>query len=131
MVAYGANVDPSGVRLDVGANETFAAYTARAEADYKQLSPAPERWTEFLNNIYNMWATEPNYTDAQLKAITTPILILDGAKEEAIDLNQTKLMALLIPGATLTLMPDTGHFGMFEQPVEFNTIVAQYLGAHA
>ena len=75
-----------------------------------------------------MWATEPNYTEEQLKSITTPILVLDGAKEEAIDLNQTKLMALLIPGAELNLMPDTGHFALFEVPDEFQQIVLDYLG---
>lgn len=127
VVAYGANYDPSGVRLDVGANARFTAFTNEAAKDYQTLSPEPKRWDEFLANIYNMWATEPNYSDAQLKAIATPFLILDGAKEEAIDLNQTKLMALLIPGAKLTIMPDTGHFAMFEQPAEFNKIVMDFL----
>ncbi len=50
-------------------------------------------------------------------------------EEEAIDLNQTKLMALLIPGAELVLMPGTGHFAMFEQPEEFNRIVLDYLAS--
>src|SRR5687767_1777788 len=67
----------------------------------------------------NMWATEPNYTEEQLRSITTPFLILDGEEEEAIDLNQTKLMALLIPDAELEIMPDTGHFAVLEQPEEF------------
>jgi pimeloyl-ACP methyl ester carboxylesterase len=127
VVAYGANFDPSGVRLDIGQNAYFNSYIAQAEKDYQTLSPHPERWAEFLANIENMWATEPNYTEEQLKAITTPFLILDGAKEEAIDLNQTKLMGLLIPGAKLILMPDTGHFAMFEQPDEFNRIVLDFL----
>ena len=87
------------------------------------------RWDEFLANIGNMWATEPNYTEEQLQSITTPFLILDGEEEEAIDLNQTKLMALLIPGAELVLMPGTGHFAMFEQPEVFNQIVLDYLAA--
>ena len=43
--------------------------------------------------------------------------------------NQTKLMALLIPGAKLVIMPDTGHFAMFEQPAEFNKIVLDFLGS--
>ena len=128
VVAYGANFDPSGVRLDIGENAKFNAYIARAAEEYQQNSPAPERWDEFLANISNMWATEPNYTEEQLKGITTPFLILDGAQEEAIDLNQTKLMALLIPGAKLVLMPDTGHFALFEQPDEFNRIVLDFLG---
>ena len=129
VVAYGANFDPSGVRLDVGSNAYFNAYIEKAAADYLALSPAPDRWDEFLTNIGTMWATLPNYTDDELKSITTPFLILDGANEEAIDLNQTKLMALLIPDAELKLMPDTGHFAMFEQPDEFNQIVIDYLAA--
>jgi len=40
---------------------------------------------------------------------------------------QTKLMACLVPGSSLDLMPDTGHFAMFEQPAEFNEIVLDYL----
>ena len=52
-----------------------------------------------------------------------------GAKEEAIDLNQTKVMGLLIPDAELIIMPDTGHFALFEQPEEFTQIVLDYLDA--
>lgn len=127
VVAYGANYDPSGVRLDVGTNDYFNAYIERASEEYQQNSPAPEKWDAFLANIGNMWATQPNYTDEQLTTITTPFLILDGANEEAIDLNQTKLMALLIPGAELKIMPDTGHFALFEQPEEFTQIVLDFL----
>jgi pimeloyl-ACP methyl ester carboxylesterase len=129
VVAYGANFDPTGVRLDVGQNAYFNAYIEAAAAEYQENSPAPERWDEFLGNISNMWATQPNYTEEQLQSITTPFLILDGEEEEAIDLNQTKLMALLIPEAELVLMPGTGHFAMFEQPEEFNRIVEEFLDA--
>ena len=129
VVAYGANFDPTGVRLDINENAYWNAFVERASEDYQTLSPHPERWDDFLANISNMWATEPNYTEEQLRSITTPFLILDGAKEEAIDLNQTKLMALLIPGAELVIMPDTGHFAAFEQPEEFARIVLDYLAS--
>jgi pimeloyl-ACP methyl ester carboxylesterase len=129
VVAYGANFDPSGVRLDVGTNDYFTAYINAAYKDYLKLSPAPERWDQFLNNISTMWATLPNYTMEQLETITVPFLILDGEEEEAIDLNQTKLMAVLMPNAELKLIPGTGHFAMFEQPDEFNQIVLDYLAA--
>jgi pimeloyl-ACP methyl ester carboxylesterase len=36
-------------------------------------------------------------------------------------------MAELIPGAEFVLMPDTGHFAVFEKPEEFNRIVLDYL----
>jgi pimeloyl-ACP methyl ester carboxylesterase len=129
VVAYGANFDPTGVRLDIGTNDYFNAYIEAASAEYQEISPEPERWDEFLGNISNMWATEPNYTEEQLRSITTPFLILDGAKEEAIDLNQTKLMALLIPAAELEIMPETGHFALFEQPEEFSQIVLDFLAS--
>jgi pimeloyl-ACP methyl ester carboxylesterase len=126
VVAYGANFDPTGVRLDIGQNAYFNAYIAEAAREYQAMSPAPQRWPEFLANISHMWATEPNYSMEQLQSISTPFLILDGEKEEAIDLNQTKLMWLLIPGAELTLMSDTGHFALFEQPEEFSQIALDY-----
>jgi pimeloyl-ACP methyl ester carboxylesterase len=129
VVAYGANFDPTGVRLDINENAYWNAFVERNGEDYQTLSPHPERWEVFLENISHMWATEPNYTEEQLGSITTPILILDGATEEAIDLNQTKLMALLIPGAELVIMPDTGHFAMMEKPDEFNRIVLDFLDA--
>ena len=128
VVAYGANFDPTGVRLDIGQNAYFNAYIAEAAREYQEMSPAPQCWQEFLANINHMWATEPNYSMEQLQSITTPFLILDGEKEEAIDLNQTKLMWLLIPGAELALMPDTDHFALFEQPEEFSQITLDFLG---
>ncbi|HEU5431205.1 MAG TPA: alpha/beta fold hydrolase [Thermomicrobiales bacterium] len=127
VVAYGANFDPTGVRLDIGGNAYFNADIEQAAKEYQTISPALQRWNEFLTNIEHMWATEPNYTEDQLRSITTPLLILDGAKEEAIDRNQTKLMALPIPNAKLVIMPDTGHFAMFEQPAESNKIVLDFL----
>lgn len=128
IVAYGANYNPSGVRADIGESERFNAYIEQCAADYQTLSPAPDQWDAFLNNIGNMWASEPNFTPEQLGAITTPILILDGKEEEAIDTNHTKEMADLIPGADLHLMPGVGHFAMLDKAEEFNHIVLDFLG---
>ncbi len=36
-------------------------------------------------------------------------------------------MALLIPGAKLNIMPDVGHFALFQQPEEFSKIVLDFL----
>lgn len=128
LVAYGANYIPTGVRSDIGDSATFNAYIERALADYAELSPAPENVDAFLENIGNMWATEPNFTEEQLGGITTPTLILDGWEEEAIYPEHAFEMARLIPGAELLLMPDVGHFAMFQTPDMFNSIVLEYLG---
>ena len=128
LVSYGANYVPSGVKETVETDATFGAYVERALADYAVLSPAPDNVDAFLENIGNMWATEPNFTQEQMRGITVPILFLDGWEEEAIYPAHDYEMAELVPGAELTLMPDVGHFAMFATPEMFNSIVLNYLG---
>jgi pimeloyl-ACP methyl ester carboxylesterase len=127
LVAYGANYVPSGVRADIGEDDVFNAYIEYALADYALLSPAPENVDAFLANIGNMWATEPNYTPEQMAGVTIPTMILDGKEEEAIYTEHAFEMAELIPGAELALMPNVGHFAMFQTPEMFNSIVLNYL----
>ena len=99
----------------------------RAAADYRTISPAPERWDEFMANIGKMWATEPTLTAEQLGTITTPVLVVTGEDEEAIHDRHTREMAELIPTADLELIPGTGHFACWEKPEEFNRIVLDHL----
>lgn len=128
LVAYGANYIPEGVRADtIGEDATFNAYIEQAAADYVRLSPNPDGFDAFLANIGNMWATEPNFTEEQMSGITVPTLILDGWQEEAIFPEHNFEMAKLIPNAELTLVPNTGHFAMFQMPETFNSIVLNYL----
>ena len=127
VVAYGANSDVSGLNPDIANSDMFNAYIEAAAEDYSEFSPAPERWEEFLANIGEMWATLPDWSAEQLAAITTPFLILDGRHEEAILTSHAVYLFETIPNAALVLMPDTGHFAMFEQPDEFNAIVLAYL----
>ena len=60
-----------------------------------------------------------------------PVLILDGAEEEFIKPDQPGRLAELIPGATLVIMPGTGHFAPFAKPGVFNQIVLDYLAGKA
>lgn len=127
LVAYGANYIPSGVRSDVGDNARFNEYIEMAAGDYVRLSPDPDNFDGFLENIGNMWATEPNYSEEQMMSITVPTLILDGLQEEAIYPSHDLEMALLIPTADLVLMNGVGHFAMWEKTEEFNHIILDYL----
>lgn len=128
LVAYGANYIPEGVRADtIGESATFNAYIEQAATDYVRLSPNPDGFEAFLNNIGNMWATEPQFTEEQMMGIPNDVLILDGWDEEAIYPEHNFEMAALIPNAELTLMPNIGHFAMFLEPEMFNSIVLNYL----
>jgi pimeloyl-ACP methyl ester carboxylesterase len=127
LVAYGANYNPSGVLPTVETNERFNAYIEMAAGDYIRLSPTPDNFDAFVENISNMWATEPNYSVEQMQGITVPTLILDGIEEEAIDPAHDLEMAMLIPDADLFLMGGVGHFAMWENTQEFNDVILYFL----
>jgi pimeloyl-ACP methyl ester carboxylesterase len=105
----------------------FEAAVARLSADQLRLSLQPERFGEMEDALFALYAIAPNFPDAELRGITTPTLVLDGAEEELILPGEPERMAALIPGAELVIMPGTGHFAPFEQPTAFNRIVLEFL----
>jgi pimeloyl-ACP methyl ester carboxylesterase len=127
VIAFGANYHPTGVRADVGDNQKINEYIEAAAKDYQRLSPDPTRWDAFLENIGQMWASEPNFTAGQLGSISVPVLILDGDNDEFVYTEHTREMARLIPTATLTFIPGTGHFAVWEKPGEINRVVLEFL----
>lgn len=127
LVAYGANYNPSGVRADVGESARFNEYIEMAAGDYTLLSPDPDNFETFLANIGNMWATEPNYTEDEMRGITTPTLFIDGMEEEAIYVEHNLEMARLVPNSDLYLMGGVGHFAMWENTEEFNRVILDWL----
>ena len=127
LYAFAANYDPSGVKETVGDDPVFGAYVERASADYARLSPTPGEFDAFVEQISQMWASQPNYTKEQLQAIPVRTVIFDGDHDEAIKLEHTEEMAGLIPNARLEIMPDASHFAMWQQPEAFNASVEAFL----
>jgi len=128
VVAYGANYSPEGTQF---VESDQLPPFERFIANYQRLSPEPARWDELLEVLGALDATAPNYTEAELGSITVPVLILDGADEEFVKPEHTRRMAELIPGATLVLIPGTGHFAVFAKPAVFDQIVLDYLAGKA
>ena len=104
VVAYGANFTPEGIQfVESDQMLPFECFIAT----YRRLSPEPERFEELLGVLDALYKVAPNYSEAELKSIPVPVLILDGAEDEFIKPDQPRRMAALIPGATLVIMP--GH----------------------
>jgi pimeloyl-ACP methyl ester carboxylesterase len=127
LFAFAANYTPAGVKPSVADDPTFNAYIERAGKEYARLSPTPDELDAFVEQISQMWATEPNYTKEQLRAIPVPTVIFDGDHDEAIEPAHTAEMAQLIPGAKLVIMNDASHFAMWQQPEAFNAAVLDFL----
>jgi pimeloyl-ACP methyl ester carboxylesterase len=127
LYAFAANYVPEGVKETVGDDPIFGAYVERASADYARLSPTPDEFDAFVEQISQMWASQPHYSEDQLRAIPVRTVIFSGEHDEAIKLEHTEAMAALIPDARLEIMKDASHFAMWQQPEAFNASVRTFL----
>jgi pimeloyl-ACP methyl ester carboxylesterase len=130
LFAFAANSNPSGVK-DVGRSPVFTAFIARAATQYAKLSPTPTQYKEFLADIEHMWATQPNFTDAQLRSIRVPTWIVDADRDEAIKRVDTDHMAATIPDAGELILPDVSHFAFLQDPEMFNAALMDFLSSLA
>ena len=126
LFAFAANSDPSGV-ADIASSPVFNAFIARAETEYRKLSPTPTEYKAFLAQITRMWETQPNWTADDLKRIAVPTWIVDGDHDEAIKRENTEFMAASIPDAGLLLQPEVSHFSFLQDPEQFTSDVLHFL----
>jgi len=126
LFAFAANSDPSGV-ADIAQSTVFNAYIARAEKEYQVLSPTPDQYKSFVDQISKMWETEPHFTAAQLRVITVPTWIVDADHDEAIKRENTEFMANEIPDAELLLQPQVSHFSFLQDPRQFTGDVLHFM----
>jgi pimeloyl-ACP methyl ester carboxylesterase len=126
LFAFAANSDPSGVK-DVDKSPVFTEFIARAEKEYQALSPTPNGYKQFVEEISAMWAKQPNWTKADLARIKVHTWIVDGDHDEAIYRTNTELMADTIPNAGLLLQPEVSHFSMLQAPDQFTADVLRFL----
>ncbi len=127
VFAFAANTMTSGVKDGVEKNPTFAAYIERAGRGYQAYSATPKEYGTFVDQISRMWAEQPNWSDAQLGAIDTPILVVDGDHDEAIKREHTEYIVATIPHAGLLILPNTSHFAFLQDPQQFNFAVLHFL----
>ena len=94
-----------------------------------QRSPTPDNFEAFSGKVFEMWDSQPAFTEEQLAGIGVPFLIAAGVYEEAIDETHTKRMAELIPGAQLLLIDNASHFAHWQQPDAVNEAILAFLAA--
>jgi len=126
LFAFAANSEPSAVK-DVDKSPVFQQFIARAEKEYEALSATPRDYKKFVEEIGNMWSTQPNWTEADLEKITVPTWIVDADHDEAIERSNAELMADTIPRAGLLLQPEVSHFSMLQAPEQFTADVLRFL----
>jgi pimeloyl-ACP methyl ester carboxylesterase len=128
VFAFGANTSTSGLKDGFETNPTFAAFLARARREYARLSATPRQYTAFHDQIGKMWENQPNWSDARLREIRTPVWVVDGEHDEGIKREHTDYIAATIPGARVLILPNVSHFAFLQDPITFNNAILSFLG---
>lgn len=116
VVPISGSVRPDGMHPDLSDPAMFATSTrmptaadfGEFSAAYQRLSPHPEHFGEFMGKMSASAADLQGWTDAELAAITAPVLIVLG-DHDFVTLEHGALMKDLIPGSQLAVLPGTTH----------------------
>ena len=127
LFAQAANVTVDGVDPGVNTNVTFGNYITWMGCDYARMSATPGEFDAFVAQIAEMWATQPNWPDADLAKITTPTAIVLGDHDEAITRAHTDHMAAIIPGAEEIILPEASHFAMLQDPAGYTAAIRAFV----
>ena len=123
LFAQAANITTDGVDPSVMNDKVFGQYIDWMGKEYGKLSPTPDQYDAFVTQISAMWATQPNWTDAEVAAIKVPTVVAAGDHDQAILRGHTEKIASLIPGAKLVILPATSHFAMMQAPKDYTAAV--------
>jgi pimeloyl-ACP methyl ester carboxylesterase len=67
-------------------------------------------------------------TQEQVRAITTPTLLVHGREDRVVPVGVSQTMVGLLPDADLHVFARCGHWTQIERAAEFNALVGDYLG---
>jgi pimeloyl-ACP methyl ester carboxylesterase len=93
---------------------------------YEKVAPDPSQWAALFAKSTRMgWK---GFSQDELKSIKAPILIAAGDHDVLVPPVEHHLeMSRLIPNAQLAVIPDAGHFVLYEDPEKLLPIVASFL----
>ena len=118
LILDGANLDASGVKRSVQIPIEIGYHFAKFFAGK---SPEARKNAEMLGLMVN----DPDVRPDELSRIQAPTLVIAGDKD-MIKASHTRLIASLIPGAQLTILPGD-HFIANKKPGVFNEAVLPFL----
>jgi pimeloyl-ACP methyl ester carboxylesterase len=124
---FACNMDPSGTIELTEFGLALQRCFARHQSDFAALSQNPERW-EALNAATGlMQKTEPNFSAAELNAMTTWVTLVLGEHDEFIKREHMEYLHRELPNSELIILPHVSHFAPWQRPELFNQTLLQFL----
>ena len=107
---------------------------ARGAVDYTQLSEDQLAAIVRGREAFALFGWKPYMHNPRLKRwlhrIDRPTLLLWGAQDRIVTPEYGEAFRAAIPGATLQVIPDAGHFPHWEQPQDFAARIAAFAQQH-
>ncbi|EFQ30216.1 uncharacterized protein GLRG_05360 [Colletotrichum graminicola M1.001] len=126
---FGATANPEQTNTSFSQTAIFSEFVSRCAAEYAVLQPTAN-FTDFGTKVATMEATLPQFTDAQLGTIDgSKVMIADGDREEAVNLDVPGLLNKAIPGSSLTILTGVSHFAPLQDPDQFTKAVTDFFNA--
>ncbi|HEX9036013.1 MAG TPA: alpha/beta hydrolase [Ktedonobacterales bacterium] len=125
---FACNMDPSGANEGIEVTAILQRCMARHRLDYAALSATSGDFDAFSDAVALMQQTQPNYTVADLAAISVPVAIVQSEPDEFIRREHAEYLARSIPNARLLILPGVTHFAPLQRPDQFNAALLAFLG---
>jgi pimeloyl-ACP methyl ester carboxylesterase len=122
LVAIGANYDVDGL-VERPEPDTAVPPMPRR---YAHQAPDSAQWPVFYRKVATMWATQPNYTLADLGRIRAPTLIMAG-EFDVIKREHTDRLAHAIPNEQEAIIPGGTHAVASGKPDVVNARMLRFL----
>jgi len=112
VVTFGANMFP-GKKATPKIIDKMVIDTLRLTKNYQ------------TRRLFELLGQQPNITEKDLKKISCPFLLISGDRD-VIRLEHSITMFYNIKKSNLFIMPGATHFGSYEKPELFNTVVMDF-----
>lgn len=113
VVTFGANMFP-GKKATPKIIDKMVSDTLRLTKDFQ------------TRRLFELLGEQPNITEKDLQNISCPFLLISGDRD-VIRLEHTITMFYNIKKSNLFIMPGATHFGSYEKPELFNSVVLDFL----
>jgi pimeloyl-ACP methyl ester carboxylesterase len=133
LVALGANTRVDGMAAEAvqwlegrSVPDSLLADLPEVAADYRRLSPQPQRLLDFIKRSRDLWLRDPYIELEDLKRIESPVLLMAGDRNDIRVEHLLELRASL-KHARLCIIPGGSHFVMAEKPHLLLPIIMDFL----
>jgi len=131
LFAQAPNVTPDGLTkipdIDPPPLSDNLSPSGAFEAD-PEIEKARNRQMARERVFRRLWATEPNYSDADLAKIHVPTAIVIGDHDPVIRPAHIAHIAHTIPGARLVVLKDVGHPAHSQDPKQYLKAILDFMG---